>query len=194
MLRNLTPQAAYLFLLSSLGSCLSTFHIQDDRVKNTKRITITQSHDPMENRSPMLGMEQTMVKLLHREQGIAYEVFDILRLKERSFRLERELYWIIDGDIFEIHPEYMDNEKSIDIVENTKTLMTVDSTEVSVVTGYTENHWNMVKVRYSLPAPVIDKLMTAKELLIRYYAGPEMVTIKVTGSSLRKLKKLGSII
>jgi hypothetical protein len=76
------------------------------------------------------------------------------------------------------------------LTEDTKNIMTSDSIAVSVVTGYSENNMKRAKFSYTIPSETISSIKNSHQLLIRYYSGPSMMTIKPKYRSLTKLKQL----
>lgn len=180
-----------LFLFLIVGSC-RPFKVQDDQIKSMKRMTMEQVYEAREKEeeTPLLSMKQTLVKNLYENGQAEYNVYDVLSLDERSFRLERKLYWVIDDEVFVIDPDYIDQEQSVAFDESTEDLTTVDSTQRTVITGYQQNNERRVKLKYTLGDELISDLRDARELLIRYYIGPETATIRIRGFELNKYRQL----
>lgn len=87
----------------------------------------------------------------------------------------------------------MENEYSRKISEDREDIMSADSASVSVITGYTENNRKISKISYQIPAEIMTRINGSDKFFIRYYTGPELITIKPRQKSLRKIRQLYSM-
>ena len=85
--------------------------------------------------------------------------------------------------------ESMNFETVSKIQESRNDIVTSDSTKVSVVTGYKENQSVDYKITYLLDNSIVEKIKLSKNVMLRYYAGPDMISIKITGYNLNHLKQ-----
>ncbi len=111
-------------------------------------------------------------------------------MKSDSYQLEKEVYIIVDGEVREMNVSQMKTEKSFSVSEDEETIITADSTSVSVVTGYNKYESRKVKLQYVIDNGTIDMIGDAENVRFRYYAGPDMITVRGSRSQLKRFKKL----
>lgn len=187
----------YLFLfISILGlmfhSCVlvSRYTVENDIVYSSKKVKWEHIYRPMELRSPLYSVNQTIIKEI-RANEVTFKVYDIVSLIRNSFQLEDKVFLIVDkSEVIPMIIENTEHENLKTIAEEKKDILTADSTKVSIVTGYTEDNRKIARLSYSLNQSMVDKIDNSKEIMFRYYSGPDMITIKLTGYDLNKLKRL----
>lgn len=183
-----------LFVLISIMfiGCISTSRIivQDDIVNSSKRLELRYLIRDFNKRFPLLYLEQQLVKEIKSDNKYSIKVYDILTLNSSSFKLEDKVFLIVDKSVYPMALDIIEYDNVKSITSNTKDILTSDSTKVSVVTGYTENNNKITKFSYKLSEELINKIKTSKQVSIRYYAGPSMLTVKLKDKNLRKIKKL----
>lgn len=183
-----------LFVLISIMfiGCISSSRIvvQDDIVNSSKRLELRYLIRDFNKRSPLLYLEQQLVKEIESDNKYSIKVYDILTLNSSSFKLEDKVFLIVDKSVYPMALDIIEYDNVKSITSNTKDILTSDSTKVSVVTGYTENNNKITKFSYKLSEELINKIKTSKQVSIRYYAGPSMLTVKLKDKNLRKIKKL----
>ena len=183
--------ALVLFAIS-FNSCTLTskLFIEEDIVYSTKRAELTYGVKDTNPRSPLNFFRQSVVKEIKINNEITYTAYDILYLSKSSFRLEDRVFLIIDDNPFQmtINKKEIDYLKSIS--EDKTDILATDSTTVSVTTGYSESESKITRLTYEIPEEVIARIKTSNKLMIRYYSGPSMITVKVRYQTLRKLKRL----
>jgi len=169
----------------------SRIDIQSDIVNSTKRIKLNITYlKTEEKRTPLFSLNQSILKEITADKQVSYKVFDMLYLTSTSYKLEKNVYIIIDNEAFKmniINEEY-DNITSIS--ENKSDVMLADSTKVSVVTGYSNNNYKVTKYSYFLNEDIIEKIKNSDSVFFRYYSGASMITLKLWGKNLIKLKNL----
>ena len=69
-------------------------------------------------------------------------------------------------------------------------VLTSDSTELTVVTGYTSLQNRIIKIKYSVSPDVMNIILKCTILKFRYYSGANMITVQLKGNRLKKLKKI----
>jgi hypothetical protein len=162
-----------------------------DEVKSTTRITKSfVPRDAEKYFSPLDEVYQTILKEIDADGNITYTAFDVLSMKSDSYQLENKVYIIVDGKVREMNVKQMDTEKSFSVSEDEKTIITADSTSISVVTGYNKYESRKVKLSYVIDSGTIDMIRDAEDVRFRYYAGPDMITVRVYRSQLKRFKKL----
>jgi hypothetical protein len=174
------------------SSCFSSSKIvmQNDIVYSTKRIELRYLCRDNNRRSPLLYLEQLIVKEIKSDNEKSIKVYDILALTSSSFKLEDKVFLIVDSDVYPMVIDIIEYENAKSITPNTENILAADSTTVSVVTGYSENNKKITRFSYKLSDEIISKIKTSNHVLFRYYAGPSMLTVKLKDKYLRKFKKL----
>ncbi len=185
-----------LFLIGFLlPSCLlfRDITVEEDTIYATKRVKAGFTYQfAQETNSPLIQLDQKIIKEIKNDSNDSnsvYRVYDILQLKTNSFKLDNKMFVIVDDEPFRLDIESIDSETVTKIKENRKDILTSDSTKVSVVTGYKENQSVDYKLTYLLDNSIVEKIKLSKIVMLRYYAGPDMITIKIAGYNLNYLKE-----
>ncbi len=198
MTKKIYSQIVYSVLVVSIlitNSCSVTNKIYEEKdvVYSTKRLELKLSYRRFERKSPIYYMEQSIIKEIASNNEAIYKVYDVLTLTSSSFKIEDKVFLIIDDEVFPMLLDFKEYENTKEISENTKNIMTSDSTNISVVTGYSINNRKITRFSYKLTDKVIEKLQKSDEVLFRYYSGPSMLTIPLRGKKINKLKQLISM-
>jgi hypothetical protein len=165
--------------------------IEDDIVNSSRRIKaefiyrVSQEWD-----SPLILLNQKIVKELKQNSEEQYKVYDFIQLRSNSFKLENKVFIIVDNEPFRLEVERYDSKMIPKLDEKRKEILTSDSTKVSVVTGYEENQIWDYRIAYSIDKAIIGKIKSSHSVMLRYYAGPDMITIKLDSYDLDILKKI----
>jgi hypothetical protein len=169
-----------------LGGRVTT---EDDIVYASKRTKWEYVYNNLGRISPLLSLNQSIVKETNANKVTSYTVYDIVNLSDASFALENKVFMIIDSDVFPMKIETKELVAAKTLEEKRADVVKADSTKVSVVTGYAENNKTIVKFKYKLNENIMSRLQSAERVLFRYYAGPDMITVELKGIGLGKLKK-----
>jgi hypothetical protein len=137
-----------------------------------------------------LTLDQTIIKEINARDEVTYTAYDVLTLSSSSFRPDDKVFVIVDNEPFQMTIKRNEYENFKSISEDKKDIMAADSSSVSVVTGYSESSGKIARFSYEIPEEVISKIKVANQILLRYYSGPSMITVKPGGGNLKKLKKL----
>ena len=166
--------------------------VENDIVNSTKRVKRDFHYNKAcEEKSPFIKMDQTLFKEINDSGNAVYYVFDNISLRYDSYGLEERVYIILDEktvlpmDIINFNREFRTH-----ISEDNKKILTADSTYTNIVTGYSHYNWLNYKIHYLLEDEDILKIIDSENVYFRYYAGPDMITVKLTGYRLQKFKKL----
>jgi len=165
-----------------------------DQVKSTKRLTLKFYHyNPIEKRTPLYNIKQTILKEVKPDNEIAYTVYDHLTMSTNAHNLENQLYLILDEEAIPINMDNLQVEHSSKISEDKDTILASDSTRVSVVKGYTQQDRKHFKISYQLSNETMDKISRANEVNFKYYCGPQMLTIALNEIKLNRLKEMAAM-
>ena len=181
----------WILITFSLFSCKVTNKIYEtnDLVYSSKRMELKLEYNKEERKSPLISMKQSIVKEIS-DKETSYHVYDVLILTSYSYKLDDKVFLIIDDEVFPMSIESKEFANSREVSEKTEDIMTSDSTTMSVVTGYSEYNRKITRFSYCLPEHVISKIKSSNQILFRYYAGPDMITVQLQKRKLDKLKEL----
>ncbi len=176
-----------------LQSCLifQKIRIEDDIVNSTRRIKTEFNYSvTQEWGSPLILLNQKIVKELKQNSVEQYKFYDLIKLNSNSFKLDNKVFIIIDDEPFRLEVEDYDSKMISQIDEKREEILTADSTKVSVVTGYKENQIWAYRIVYNIDKAIMGKIKSSQNVMLRYYAGPDMITIKLDKYHLDILKEI----
>lgn len=184
----------FTFILA-VQSCVTTHRtriiVEHDTVKSSKRLKKEFYYRrALEKDSPFFSAKQTIIKEIKSDNEITYTVYDILSMSTSSYNLEDTMYLILGDEVIPINIDYQKTENSSRISEDTGSILAADSSKVSVVTGYTQYKWKNIQISYKLSSEIINKISNSDEVNLRYYSGPNMITIRMNYYDLKRLKKM----
>ncbi len=186
---------SFVVLLSLIwtSSCITGYNVVQgdyDEFKNIQRYVLKQQFRPKEAVAPVSMITHSLVKEISSNTKSSYFLYATLNANANSFALEKEFYISIDGDkkLKKIEDLIIENRNSIS--ENSKQILTADSTKMNVITGYSNAEWRENKFKLELSDTDIAAIMNGEELKFRYYFGSEPATIRIRGKKLRKMKDL----
>ena len=144
----------------------------------------------LERKTPFISLKKTFYKIQDTNGNTTFHVYDVLTLDHGSFDIDEKLYLIIDGKAYAIKSDSEVPENFIATSTDTETIMTADSSGVEVVTDYSRHQWKHYRMHYTLDPVILEQIKNAREVLFRYYAGPDMMTVRMRGHRLRSLQKI----
>lgn len=180
-----------LLLIVVLSSCswAGRIYKKYDQVQAVERYELDLNYRVFDRRSPLLYMDQSIVKEVN-AQGSKYSVYDALVFDNLGYQVQNELYLLIDDEVFKPLVTKLEYENTREIQAKSEELMRADSTTLNVVTGYSENNKKITRFSYTLDNAMIEHIRTANIVKFRYYAGPDMITLKLQGRKMRRFKAL----
>lgn len=190
--RHTTGITCILLIYMLLQGCSITNRIYTDNdvVTSSKRFELRYAFKDFDRRSPLFYFTQALIKEINPENEVTYTAYDVLSLSASSFRLDERAVFIIDNEVYPMSLERMELENARDISETTSNILTSDSTTISVITGYSEDNRKITRLSYRIPAATMEKIRSSDNLILRYYSGPSMITVKPRNKSVKKLKQL----
>lgn len=182
----------YAFLLQScFFTNYSIIVSEHDEVKSTDRFKLRFTFtNEKEFYTSLAYVKQTILKEINSENISKYTIFEEISLNSGAFKLKDEMYIIVDSEIFPHKINNAESERYITISEDTGNILTSDSTNVNIVTGYNTNENIRIKHFYSLDNTLIQAISNAKKVSFRYYSGPDKITISLNVSELSRFKEL----
>jgi len=175
-----------------LSSCFlyNRIYSEDDVVYSTKRFELKYDYKTRDRRTPIYYFTQSIVKEVDQNNDASYRAYDVLYLISSSFKLDEKVILIIDNKPYPMVIDRIELENVKTISENSTDIQTLDSTTVSVITGFSENNRKITRFSYKIPISTIMQIKNADQFSIRYYSGPSMITVKPKKLSIKKIKEL----
>ena len=176
-------------IMLSACSTYNKIYTEDDIVYSTKRFELKYDYKNRSRRMPFY-FTQSIVKEVDKNNNVSYQAYDVISLTSSSFRVDEKAILIIDNKPYPMVIDKIELENVKTISESTTDIQTLDSTTVSVITGYSENNRKITRFSYKIPVSTIMEIKKANQIYIRYYSGPSMITVKPKKLSIKKIKKL----
>ena len=164
--------------------------VESDEVKGITRLTTDFWYgQALERLSPLHSVRQTVLKEVNASGNASYTFYETIQLSSSAHNLENKIYWLIEAEIIpiNINPQI---ELLTEIDKQTDDILTADSTKVEVVTGYSTYQVRQFKINYTLSPQDMERILSVEELRLRYYSGPSMITTRLHGRDLARLKEL----
>jgi hypothetical protein len=163
---------------------------EDDIAYSTRRISLKYLLKDYDRRSPLLYVEQSVVKEIRDNNSVSYTAYDILHLNGSGFEVDNNIFFIVDDHAYQMQIDRRESDYSRTLSEETTDIQTSDSTSVTVATGYSFENSKITRFSYPVPLDVIKKINESNKMKLRYYSGPDMITVALRKRHLLKLKKL----
>lgn len=182
-----------LVLLSLLQSCGLFRNIREevDLVRSSKRMRADFEYRFTEERmTPLILITQTVVKESKPDALPKLTFYERIRLNASSFKLEKNVYVLVDDVAYPGKIESMEFEREYKMEEKRKDVVTLDSSKISVVTGVNNFENNLYRLTYTIDDEAIEKIKSCSKIRFRYYAGPDMITTGMYRYDLETLKML----
>ena len=141
-----------------------------------------------ERKTPFAGLKQTFLKETDPAGTVTCKVYAVLAMEKGAYRIKDKIFLIVDGKAYPLTVEQEEPESYSETSTQTETITAADSSDVSVVTGYSLDEKKIFKMYYTLAPALIEKIGTARQVSFRFYSGPDMITVPYKGSQLKKLK------
>lgn len=189
MTRNILFLSIFIFVATSC-SILSNGRISSENdIDSADRIRIEFTHSRAEERrSPLTRIEQTIVKSEKQEDSFTF--YDVITLDPKSFDLKDFVYVIIDDSSY---PCEIQSYKSIYPTTsfNNKNSMdaAVEIDNLKILSDISNDIKKQINIEYQVDLDTMRKIKSADKIFFRYHAGPRMITVKVSGYKLSKLKE-----
>lgn len=176
-------------IMLSACSTYNKIYTEDDIVYSTKRFELKYDYKNRSRRMPFY-FTQSIVKEVDKNNNVSYQAYDVISLTSSSFRVDEKAILIIDNKPYPMEIDKIELENVKTISENSTDIQTLDSTTVSVITGYSENNRKITRFSYKIPVSTMMEIKKASKIYIRYYSGPNMITVKPKKISIKKIKEL----
>lgn len=179
------------FLFCGCSSLFSPYKTINDEFKNSKTITLVETLFPIEWNSVLTSATITFERKISSDNETV-NLYFVLSRKSSSFNIEKKAFLKTDGKNYEVNLENENSELRTQQQSSTTSTTTKDSTKVKTEykTDIKNYDWYEDKFIVRLTPEIINSLEKTNELLIRFYFGPELTTLKIKGYSLKRVQKL----
>ena len=179
---SVKPAVASVFILLAIGlsGCLSLvpgYHVYDE-FTNTHRYTLTESESNAEYGNDIGDADIKCCRLVTAKNDSVTFYFSIER-ETNSFGLEPKGFMKADGKQFEIKvSDIFDEERSRE-----RTTITKDSTATGKqrkTISTTHQNWIVTNFVVRVTPEMLAAIRTGKDMMFRFYFGPDMATYKIS--------------
>lgn len=163
---------------------------ETDLVYGTSRLKLSMDYPFAEEMfSPLRSVSQTIIKEGLGTSSPSYTVYDIVELRKESFDLEDRVFLIADKQVFRMP---IDNMESFRLKEPRPAngVKGQDSIKVRSQGVFNVDYFKQTRFVYHWSDSVVAAVYNAQDVYIRYYAGPDMVTLHVDKYKLKKIKTM----
>lgn len=163
---------------------------ENDQVYGTARLKLALDYPfASETFSPLRSANQTIIKEGLGTAHPSYAVYDIVELKKESFELEDRVFLIADKQVFRMQIESMENFRLRE-PRTADASRGRDSSRVHNQSVYSTDYFKQTRFVYHWSDQMVAAINSATEVYIRYYAGPDMITLHVDKYKLKKLRMM----
>ena len=179
---------AMLFMLSA---CSPSVYIEKDKVTDVQFVKLKMDLYGNASNEPYYRQELTVVKEIDKNDSVSYRLYDVNTMKDKSFELDsKKMYLIIDDDIYPLENDYEKRYNDQQISEKKEDVMKSDSTKISVVSGYNVVNEKVYQMIHPIANETMAQISHAREVALRYTAGPDFLNSEIQGRNLINLKIL----
>ena len=176
-------------IVSSCSHFTKSLYEETDKVMKSNRVMYESSFKANKRYKQIYWQKLLFQKETDRYQNVKYTLYDVVSVPLESYNLKDTMYIVVDKDIIPVKITFNEQFNSRKINEHNEEILQSDSTKKTVVTGYDMVNLKTFQMTHTLNKELIDKLRNARELNLRYYAGPKNITTEIKGGKLRKIKQ-----
>ena len=180
------------FTLLTVTGCVnlrSGIFVENDRVMKTRKVTYETYFVSNQRYEQSYTQKITFLKETDRNSITNYTLYDVITLPVESFDLNDKMYIVADDDIINLTVSTQNQFNTKKINEKKDEIMKSDSTKVTVVTGYDVVNKKTIQMTHPINDDILQKILQAHELHLRYYVGPNAINSEIKGTKLRNIKK-----
>ena len=180
------------FTLLTVTGCVnlrSGIFVENDRVMKTRKVTYETYFVSNQRYEQSYTQKITFLKETDRNSITNYTLYDVITLPVESFDLNDKMYIVADDDIINLPVSTQNQFNTKKINEKKDEIMKSDSTKITVVTGYDVVNKKTIQMTHPINDDILQKILQAHELHLRYYVGPNAINSEIKGTKLRNIKK-----
>ena len=180
------------FTLLTVTGCVnlrSGIFEENDRVMKTRKVTYETYFVSNQRYEQSYTQKITFLKETDRNSITNYTLYDVITLPVESFDLDDKMYIVADDDIINLPVSTQNQFNTKKINEKKDEILQSDSTKITVVTGYDVVNKKTIQMTHPINDDILQKILQAHELHLRYYVGPNAINSEIKGTKLRNIKK-----
>ena len=180
------------FTLLTVTGCVnlrSGIFVENDRVMKTRKVTYETYFVSNQRYEQSYTQKITFLKETDRNSITNYTLYDVITLPVESFDLDDKMYIVADDNVINLPVSTQNQFNTKKINEKKDEIMKSDSTKVTVVTGYDVVNKKTIQMTHPINDDILQKILQAHELHLRYYVGPNAINSEIKGTKLRNIKK-----
>ena len=180
------------FTLLTVTGCVnlrSGIFVENDRVMKTRKVTYETYFVSNQRYEQSYTQKITFLKETDRNSITNYTLYDVITLPVESFDLDDKMYIVADDNVINLPVSTQNQFNTKKINEKKDEIMKSDSTKVTVVTGYDVVNKKTIQMTHPINNDILQKILQARELHLRYYVGPNAINSEIKGTKLRNIKK-----
>lgn len=180
------------FTLLTVTGCVnlrSGIFVENDRVMKTRKVTYETYFVSNQRYEQSYTQKITFLKETDRNSITNYTLYDVITLPVESFDLNDKMYIVADDDIINLPVSTQNQYNTKNINEQKNEILQSDSTKITVVTGYDVVNKKTIQMTHPINNDILQKILQARELHLRYYVGPNAINSEIKGTKLRNIKK-----
>lgn len=189
--KNYLAKILLVFTLIFVTSCLilSKLKIEEDKFLKSKNIKLTSYFNAEEFDTPLSEqVKQIITKSVSKDSISPINVYDYIVLKEESFDLTNQVILILDSLKFTLVFKKVNKEPQKEphvylLIGNTKS-NTIEKTYNAV------SNKIIFKLNYVITKEIAENILKSEQIHLRYYSGPNAITLKPSKKYLQNLKQL----
>ena len=133
---------------------------------------------------------QELVKFSNPDSSYTLLFYDnILVTDQVDYELEPTFYLIVDEKIFQIDHQRLSTRDQNGVITNTEDVLLADSTRQTVVTDQQFQRQRVISSKYEFPPEALALIPHAKDVIVRYYYGPNIIDLDYGYNNLFRLKR-----
>ena len=180
------------FTLISVTACVnlrSGIFVENDRVMKTRKVTYEAYFYSNQKYEQSYSQKITFLKETDRNNITNYTLYDVITLPVESFDLDDKMYIVADDNVIKLPVSTQNQYNTKNINEQKNEILQSDSTKITVVTGYDVVNKKTIQMTHPINDDILQKILQAHELHLRYYVGPNAINSEIKGTKLRNIKK-----
>ena len=188
---------AFILLSITLTGCSLFYPLntQVDEFKHTKKITLEIGAMPMEYLTNNVTSTNITFEKCILESGETLNAYFVLNRNSSSFKLDKGCFIKAFGKSYETSIEDQETVNRSQLVSKTESSSIKDSTKVKTESKTISNSYDWYEEKFIIrfTPEMVESIKKTDELIFRFYLGPNQATFKLTGFTLKRVKKLISI-
>ncbi len=185
-----------LFSVTLTGcSLFYPINTQVDEFKNTKKTTLEIGVLPTENLINNVTSTNITFEKCVSETGETLTAYFVLNRNSSSFKLDKGCFIKASGKSYETSISDQETTNRSQLVSRTESSSVKDSTKVKTESKTMSNSFDWYEEKFIIrfTPEMVESIRNTNELTFRFYLGPKQATFRISGTPLKRLKKILSI-